>query len=76
MHPKRPIHAGITLLEGDNNNALQKLEAMKIPTGVPMVVQYQQTNIPGRYRALPVVPAQQSEASLQYLSSSILPSDD
>ncbi|CAB9528917.1 3-bisphosphoglycerate-dependent phosphoglycerate mutase [Seminavis robusta] len=44
---------GILCRVEENPSALQKLEAMKIPTGVPLVLKYQQTDDqPGKYRVL------------------------
>ena len=64
---------GVLCQVQDNPTALQKLEAMKIPTGVPMMVRYQETTTPGMYKVLPNSGNQATP--LQYLSSSIIPKD-
>jgi len=39
-----------------NPTALAKLEALRIPTAVPLAVQYQETNVPGQYQVCTSVP--------------------
>jgi 2,3-bisphosphoglycerate-dependent phosphoglycerate mutase len=65
---------GVLCRVQDNPKALQKLEAMKIPTGVPIMVRYQETSVQGKYKALlkDEMDTTISNTPLQYLSSSII----
>jgi len=55
--------------------ALRKLEALQLPTGVPLVLFYQETDTAGHYRVCDIMPQQEQQEQPQEFASSSTTTD-